>query len=305
MSDIYKELCDICTAENVKCDEPMKNHTTFKIGGPAKYYVTPENNEQISGVIKYCRDNKIDYYVMGNGSNLLVMDEGYEGVIVSMYNKHSNIFIRDNMIIAEAGAVLNKVGMLAKEHGLTGFEFATGIPGCVGGAVAMNAGAYGGEIKDCIVSCRVLDKTGEIIELSRDELKLGYRESIILEKGFIVLDATFELKDGNVKAIEDEIRRLAIARKDKQPLEFPSAGSTFKRPPGHFAGKLIEDAGLKGYSIGGMAVSEKHSGFIINTGNGTADEFLKLVAYVKETVYEKYNIELELEVKILGNEAKA
>lgn len=300
MSDIYSTLCEICTEGNVFCDEPMRNHTTFRVGGPAKYFVTPENNEQIKNLVDYLRTNAIEYYITGNGSNLLVSDEGYDGVIINIAKKHSNIYIKDNMIVAEAGALLSRIGKVALEHELTGFEFATGIPGCIGGAVVMNAGAYGGELKDCLVECKVIDKNGNIIILSNKELELEYRDSIISKEGYIVLEATIQLQEGNRTDIESRLKELAFQRKSKQPLEYPSAGSTFKRPTGYFAGKLIEDCGLRGYRVGDMAVSEKHCGFVINLGNATAKDFMELTDNVKEKVKENFDVDLSLEVKLLG-----
>lgn len=303
---LLTELTDILGSENVKAQEPMNRHTTFRIGGKADFFVTPQNVSQIKDVLDLLSSRKIDFFILGNGSNLLVSDEGYNGVVIQLLDKFSDFEFDehndDNVVYvkAQAGAMLARLGYAFADKGLTGFEFATGIPGTIGGAVMMNAGAYGGEIKDIIVNATVMDRSGNIFTLSKDELKLGYRSSIITEKNLIVLEAVFELKYGEKEKIMEYIKELAAKRKEKQPLEFPSAGSTFKRPEGYFAGKLISDAGLKGLRVGGAEVSEKHAGFVINKKDATAKDVIELTDAVKKAVYEKYGVTLELEIRKLG-----
>lgn len=285
--------------EIVYLNEEMKNYTTFKIGGPVDILIKPDSTMQLVEAIKLCRAYKIPYYILGNGSNLLVPDEGYRGVVIQIYKNMDDIKVEGNQIVAQAGALLSKVAHKALEHGLTGFEFAHGIPGTLGGAVVMNAGAYNGEMKQVLVRCEVLDSEGQIRTLSNEELELGYRTSIIQKKGYVVLSATIGLKEGNKEEISTYMKELMGRRRDKQPLDKPSAGSTFKRPEGHFAGKLIMDSGLKGYQIGGAMVSDKHSGFVVNNGGATFKDVEDLIRYVQEVVKEKYDVVLEPEVKIL------
>ncbi len=299
MKELVKDIVQILGKENVLVDEPMKNHTTFKIGGLCDVFVKPTTIEQLREVIKLLKENDINYYIVGNGSNLLVSDDGYRGVIINLFNNFSEITVNDNTITASAGALLGKIGHVALENGLKGFEFATGIPGTLGGAVVMNAGAYGGEMKDVLVSATVLNKDGDIITLSNEELELGYRSSIIEKNEYIVVSAEIRLQKGSKEEIKALIQELAMKRREKQPLEYPSAGSTFKRPKDNFAGKLIMDAGLRGYTVGGAMVSEKHCGFVINKDNATCEDVIKLTEDVKEKVKEQFGIELELEVKKL------
>lgn len=299
MKEIINEIEKLLGYENVLINEPMKNHTTFKIGGLCDVFVKPTTVEQVKEVVKLLQDNNINYYIVGNGSNLLVSDEGYRGVIINLFNNFSDITVKDDIITANAGALLGKIGHVALDNGLKGFEFATGIPGTLGGAVVMNAGAYGGEMKDVLVSATVLTKDGDIITLSNEELELSYRSSIIEKNGYIVLSADIKLSKGDKDEIKALISELATRRRDKQPLEYPSAGSTFKRPKDNFAGKLIMDAGLRGYSVGGAMVSEKHCGFVINKGNATCKDVIELTDNVKQKVKEQFGIELELEVKKL------
>lgn len=299
MKELVKDIVQILGKENVLVDEPMKNHTTFKIGGLCDVFVKPTTIEQLREVIKLLKENDINYYIVGNGSNLLVSDDGYRGVIINLFNNFSEITVNDNTITASAGALLGKIGHVALENGLKGFEFATGIPGTLGGAVVMNAGAYGGEMKDVLVSATVLNKDGDIITLSNEELELGYRSSIIEKNEYIVVSADIRLQKGSKEEIKALIQELATKRREKQPLEYPSAGSTFKRPKDNFAGKLIMDAGLRGYTVGGAMVSEKHCGFVINKDNATCEDVIKLTEDVKEKVKEQFGIELELEVKKL------
>ena len=301
MSDeIVTRLINITGKDNVRINEPMKNHTTFKIGGPAQYYVTPESVTQIQEVVSLCRDMNIPLHVIGNGSNILVGDDGVDGVVLALFNTFSDYEIKDNVITAQAGMSLIKLSVIALREGLTGLEFASGIPGSVGGAVYMNAGAYDGQMKDVVTSVTVLDEAGNIRILGRDELDMGYRTSTVAKHNMIVLQVIIELKAGNKEQIKDRMNQLSELRKQKQPLEYPSAGSTFKRPEGYFAGKLIADAGLKGYSIGGAAVSEKHAGFVVNMGGATAKDVVELTDYIKKRIIEQFGVTLELEIKKIG-----
>ena len=301
MSDeIVTRLINITGKDNVRINEPMKNHTTFKIGGPAQYYVTPESVTQIQEVVSLCRDVNIPLHVIGNGSNILVGDDGVDGVVLALFNTFSDYEIKDNVITAQAGMSLIKLAVIALREGLTGLEFASGIPGSVGGAVYMNAGAYDGQMKDVVTSVTVLDEAGNIRILGRDELDMGYRTSAVAKHNMIVLQVIIELKAGDKEQIKDRMNQLSELRKQKQPLEYPSAGSTFKRPEGYFAGKLIADAGLKGYSIGGAAVSEKHAGFVVNIGGATAKDVVELTDYIKKRIIEQFGVTLELEIKKIG-----
>lgn len=294
------EIKKIVTEDRLLFNEPMKLHTTFRIGGSADFFVKPESEDEIKALIECAGKYNTAYYILGGGSNLLVNDEGYRGLIIQLGDEFSGIGMYDDTtVIAKAGARLSKVGNFAASKGLAGFEFASGIPGTVGGAVVMNAGAYGGEIKNIIVSASVLTSDNRIQTLSADELELGYRTSIIQRKGWTVLSAKFKLERGDEARIREYIKELAIRRREKQPLEYPSAGSTFKRPEGYFAGKLIEDAGLKGFSIGGARVSDKHAGFVINTGGATASDVIRLTDEIKKKIMEIYGIKLELEVKVI------
>ena len=301
MSDeIVTRLINITGKDNVRINEPMKNHTTFKIGGPAQYYVTPESVIQIQEVVSLCKDKNIPLHVIGNGSNILVGDDGVDGVVLALFNTFSDYEIKDNVITAQAGMSLIKLAVIALREGLTGLEFASGIPGSVGGAVYMNAGAYDGQMKDVVTSVTVLDEAGNIRILGRDELDMGYRRSAVAKHNMIVLQVIIELKAGDKEQIKDRMNQLSELRKQKQPLEYPSAGSTFKRPEGYFAGKLIADAGLKGYSIGGAAVSEKHAGFVVNMGGATAKDVVELTDYIKKRIIEQFGVTLELEIKKIG-----
>ena len=301
MSDeIVTRLINITGKDNVRINEPMKNHTTFKIGGPAQYYVTPESVTQIQEVVSLCKDKNIPLHVIGNGSNILVGDDGVDGVVLALFNTFSDYEIKDNVITAQAGMSLIKLAVIALREGLTGLEFASGIPGSVGGAVYMNAGAYDGQMKDVVTSVTVLDEAGNIRILGRDELDMGYRTSAVAEHNMIVLQVIIELKAGDKEQIKARMNQLSELRKQKQPLEYPSAGSTFKRPEGYFAGKLIADAGLKGYSIGGAAVSEKHAGFVVNMGGATAKDVVELTDYIKKRIIEQFGVTLELEIKKIG-----
>ncbi len=278
--------------------EPMKNHTTFRIGGPAKCFYMPASVEELILVIETCRTSNEKYMILGNGSNVLFMDQGYNGVIIQIYSNMNNINIDDNVIYAEAGALLSKVASIARDNALTGMEFAAGIPGTLGGAVVMNAGAYDGEMKDIIEYVDILEEDLTVKRYSCSEMEFGYRHSIV-DGNKVVLGAAIKLAKGDVENINKKMAELKEARVSKQPLEYPSAGSTFKRPEGYFAGKLIEDSGLKGYSVGGAMVSTKHSGFVINYDNATSSDVLTLIKDVQDTVYVKYGVRLEPEVRII------
>lgn len=299
--DFSIKLTRVLDPKDILIDEPMKKHTSFKVGGPVDILVTPENSQQVLDVIKLCKDDNVPYYIIGNGSNLLVRDGGIRGVVIKL-SKLDKITVNGEIINSESGVELKKVSDIALDNSLTGFEFACGIPGSVGGAVAMNAGAYNGEISQVIESAKVIDNNGNVKILNKDELELGYRMSSILKYGYTVLEVTFKLEVGQYDKIKNRIEELNNRRSDKQPLEYPSAGSTFKRPEGYFAAKLIEDAGLKGMNVGDAEVSTKHSGFIINKGNATAADILNLIKIVQRKVKDSFNVELCTEVRIIGEE---
>ena len=295
----YK-LEQILGKEQILREEPMRLHTTFRIGGPAQFFVIPRTQEEAAAAVRLCRSEGAPYYIIGNGSNLLVSDKGYRGVVIQLFKEFSDINIEGTRIRAQAGASLAKIAAEALRAGLAGFEFAAGIPGTLGGACIMNAGAYGGEMKDVLLAVTVLTKDGEIREIPREELDMGYRTSRASREGWIVLGAAIELARGDGKEIRAKMEDLKQRRTDKQPLEYPSAGSTFKRPEGYFAGKLIQDAGLKGLRVGDAMVSEKHSGFVVNCGNATAADVDGLIRLVQEKVREDSGITLEPEVRRLG-----
>lgn len=299
-SEIRKMFCDLLGEDRVFTEEAMSQHTTFKIGGPADYFLMPDKGEDVGRVIKICKEKEIPYFILGNGSNLLVGDGGYRGAVIQIYRNMSSVTVEGNEITAQAGALLSAVAAAAKNASLTGFEFAGGIPGTIGGAVVMNAGAYGGEMKDVLTEVTVMNAEGDIFTLPTEELELGYRTSIIKTAGYIVLEAKIRLKEGDPEVIRETMKDLTIRRTTKQPLEYPSAGSTFKRPEGYFAGKLIMDSGLAGYQVGGAQVSEKHCGFVINAGDATARDVRTLMDNVRDIVYKKYGVILEPEVKFLG-----
>lgn len=299
-TDFEKELLGIVPEARVLREEPMRNHTTFRVGGPADYFVEAQNTQEIEEIVALCKDEEIPYYILGNGSNLLVGDKGYHGVIIQIYKEMNEVTVEDDIIRAQAGALLSKVASTALNESLTGFEFAAGIPGTLGGAVVMNAGAYGGELKDVLLDATVLTEDGRIQVLSNEELELGYRTSIVARMGFIVLEARIQLRPGNPVEIKDQMDEWKEQRVTKQPLEYPSAGSTFKRPEGYFAGKLIQDAGLRGFRVGDAQVSEKHCGFVVNRGNATAAEIVDLMQQISKKVEEQFHVTLEPEVKRLG-----
>lgn len=298
--EIKQKFCREFGDKRVLLEEPMKRHTTFRIGGPAEIFVIPDNIEDVRKIIEICNAEDIPYFILGNGSNLLVSDKGYRGVVIQIDRNFGTVEIKGTEIHASAGALLSAIAAAARKEALTGFEFAGGIPGTLGGAVVMNAGAYGGELKDVLKSVTVMDQKGKIFEIPAEELQMGYRTSIIKTAGYIVLNAVLSLKEGDPEEIKKLTRELSEKRISKQPLEYPSAGSTFKRPEGYFAGKLIMDSGLRGYQVGGAQVSEKHCGFVINTGDATAEDVCSLMKNVIEIVHEKFGVTLEPEVKFLG-----
>ena len=281
--------------------EPMKNHTTFRIGGPADALALPKTPEEVAEVVRFCHEHAQPYYVLGNGSNLLVSDEGYRGLVLQLYRNFNDIQVNGETITVQSGAMLAAVARTAYQTGLTGLEFASGIPGTIGGAVVMNAGAYGGEMKNVLKEVTVLTKEGEVLVIPAKALELGYRTSVIPKNGWIVLGAVLQLKKGDQEQILARMEELKEQRITKQPLDLPSAGSTFKRPEGYFAGKLIMDAGLRGFTVGGAQVSEKHCGFVVNRGNATAADVWELICEVKRRVKEMTGVELEPEVKMLGD----
>lgn len=297
--ELGKKLLSILKEEQVKKDEPMKSHTTFRVGGPADYFVTPQTAEEVAKVIEACTQEKVPYYIVGNGSNLLVSDKGYEGVIIQIYKQMNQVKVEGAQIHAQAGALLSMIAKRALDAELTGFEFAAGIPGTLGGACVMNAGAYGGEMKDVLKSVTVLTDKGEVKTLAKEELELGYRTSVIAKKGYIVLEAVLELQKGEKEKIQAVMDDLKERRVTKQPLEYPSAGSTFKRPEGSYASLLIDQCGLKGLSVGDAQVSLKHSGFIINKGNASCRDVLELAEKVSKIVKDKTGYNLELEPVVL------
>ena len=298
--EVYNQLIQIIDKERVLADEPMKKHTTFRVGGNADFFVKPSTAEEVKQVVALCKKENLSYYILGNGSNLLVGDKGYRGVIIQIYKDMNEIVVDGDRIRVQAGALLSKVGSVALDAGLAGFEFAAGIPGTVGGAVMMNAGAYGGEMKDILVSATVLTEDGEVLRLANEELELGYRTSVIAKKNYVVLEAEYQLRAGDKAEIRAQMDELKLRRVTKQPLEYASAGSTFKRPEGYFAGKLIQDAGLRGFEVGGAQVSEKHCGFVINKGDATAADIVELMNQVSEKVFQQFGVTLEPEVRRLG-----
>ena len=297
---LIDNLKEIVGEEFVKENENMAKHCTFKCGGNAALYVIPGSIDELVDIVKACRAENAPYMVIGNGSNILVRDEGYDGIIIEVNSRINTIDVIGEEIVADAGAKLSAIAMTAAVNDLGGFEFAHGIPGNVGGAVVMNAGAYGGEMKDVLTEVTVMNAEGDIFTLPTEELELGYRTSIIKTAGYIVLEAKIRLKEGDPEVIRETMKDLTIRRTTKQPLEYPSAGSTFKRPEGYFAGKLIMDSGLAGYQVGGAQVSEKHCGFVINAGDATARDVRTLMDNVRDIVYKKYGVTLEPEVKFLG-----
>lgn len=297
MDEILQSLRSITSEENILLNEPLKNHTTFKVGGPADILVTPTSKEELVACLKL----NVPKFVMGNGSNLIVKDKGIRGLVIKT-TKLNNITLTDDVIEAEAGAYLGKVAMFARDNSLTGFEFASGIPGTVGGGVSMNAGAYGGEMKDVVIETTYCDLEGNTYTINSEQHEFGKRKSFFTGKEFVVLSTKIKLSEGNKEEIVAKMEELRVARTTKQPINLPSAGSIFKRPEGYFAGKLIEDSGLKGYTIGGAQVSTLHAGFIVNVGDATAKDILDLIKHIQDVVMKDYGVTLETEVKMVGED---
>lgn len=298
---LYNKLTEIIAKENIKIDEPLKSHTYTKLGGTADFYVTPESYEEVQKIVRLANEEMTPFTLLGNGSNLIVKDGGIRGIVLNL-QKLDEIKTEENIIVAQSGARIIDASREALKEELTGLEFACGIPGSVGGALYMNAGAYGGEIKDVLTRAVVVTKEGELITVEADDLDLGYRKSNIPDNGYIVLEAEFSLKNGKYDEIKAVMDDLTYRRESKQPLEYPSCGSVFKRPPGYFAGKLIQDSGLQGEQVGGAQVSLKHAGFIVNVDQATATDYIELIKYVQKVVKEKYGVELEREVRIIGED---
>ena len=299
---VYKHLLNILDEKDIKLDEPMKKHISFRVGGPADILVKPRTEEQIKNIIDFAKKENIPYIVKGNGSNLLVRDGGIRGIVIEITDNFNSYEIEDKIIKVQSGALLSIIGRAALKQNLKGFEFAAGIPGTIGGALAMNAGAYGGEMKDIVKSVRLMDTDGNIFNFSNEDMKFGYRKSILSKSDYIVLGAEIELEKGNYEEIKEMMKDFSNRRITKQPLNLPSAGSTFKRPEGYFAAKLIDDSGLRGLTLRNAQVSDKHCGFVVNLGDARAMDILDLMYVVKSTVKNKFGVTLEEEVKILGED---
>ena len=300
-TEFLEHLTFFMDKEDIKINEPMKKHTSFRVGGPAKVFLTVHSEEVLAKIMVALKERKLPYFVLGNGSNLLVSDQGYDGVMIYLGEEFASVEVQGNKIKAGAAAFLGKVARKALEEELTGLEFAAGIPGSLGGGAVMNAGAYGGELSQVVTRIRAMDQLGNIVLLEKEELAMGYRTSVFKTKPYVILEVEMELEKGNPTEILSKMNEYTKARIEKQPLEYPSAGSTFKRPEGYFAGKLIMDAGLRGFSVGDAQVSEKHCGFVINKGNATASEIRTLMDEVIKKVKEQFGVELEPEVILLGD----
>lgn len=297
---VIQSLRKFVPEENICLQESMASHTTFRIGGLADCFVQLENTEQLIKVQKYLSQVGVPFFVLGNGSNLLVSDAGFRGAILQIGSKMNRVTVEGNVIVAQAGASMAQIARTAMEHELTGMEFASGIPGTIGGGVVMNAGAYGGELSQIVTQVNVVNNEGEIMELDNETMEFGYRTSTIRNNPFTVTEVILRLEKGDRRQIRERMEELAAKRREKQPLEYPSAGSTFKRPAGHYAGQLIMEAGLRGFQCGGAKVSDKHCGFVINTGNATAEDVRKLIREVQARVRDQFNVDLETEVLFLG-----
>lgn len=296
---ILKELLSFLPQSLIKVDEPLKKYTFTKTGGKADFYLSPTSHIEVQKIVKLAYNNQIPLTFLGNGSNIIIRDGGIRGIVISLL-EFNQISVNNQSITCGSGAAIINVSRRARDHHLSGLEFACGIPGSVGGAVYMNAGAYGGEVKDCIDHIKAIDDTGELHIIQGEDLELDYRTSIVQRKHLVVLEATFKLEVGDIHTIQATMDDLTQRREDKQPLEYPSCGSVFQRPPNHFAGKLIQEAGLQGHRIGGVEVSKKHAGFIVNVDNGTATDYEQIIAHVQKVVKEKFDIELKREVRIIG-----
>lgn len=296
--ELIKELMSVCGA--VRTDEPMKMHTTFKIGGNADIFCEPENTEELKNILKITKNREIKPLIIGNGSNMLISDNGIRGVVIKIGEKMSSIEVCGNRICAGAGAILSRISSAALKNSLSGFECLSGIPGSLGGAIYMNAGAYGAEISQVLKEALCVTPEGEIVTIKKEDMDFGYRQSVFMHNGYVIVSAVLEFCEGKFDEIDAKIKELTKARCEKQPLNLPSAGSVFKRPEGYFAGKLIEDSGLKGYKIGGAEISEKHAGFIVNTGGAAAKDVLDLIKYAQDKVFENFGVKLEPEIKLTG-----
>ncbi|WP_026894602.1 UDP-N-acetylmuramate dehydrogenase [Clostridiisalibacter paucivorans] len=297
---VYDTIFKTLGEDRVLSNEPMKRHTYFKIGGPADILVLPKTVDEIIFILDICKENGIDYFIMGNGTNLLVTDKGIRGIVVKIGENFNDIKINGNKIVAQGGSLLSQISKIALNHGLTGMEFASGIPGSIGGAVTMNAGAYGPEMKDIVTKVKCIDSRGRIKTYSNEDMEFGYRYSRVVKDNLIVVEVEMELNKGEYGLIKVQMDDLTKKRTSKQPLNMPSAGSTFKRPEGDYASRLIDAAGLKGVRFGDAQVSDKHCGFVVNCGNATAEDVLRLIKFVQKTIKDKFDIKLEPEIKIIG-----
>lgn len=299
----YDKLEEIVGKDKVKYNEKMSKYTTMRVGGPCDCIVFPDEISKIKEVIDFCKNENITFFVIGNGSNLLVKDEGIHGVVIKLGHRFGKIELDGEYILAYAGATMPTLSQLAKKNSLKGLEFACGIPGTIGGGVKMNAGAYGSQISDILYEVTYMDEKEEIKTIKNKDCSFGYRKSIFtINPNYVILSAKFKLERGNIDEIENKMKENSLARKAKQPLEYPNFGSVFKRPEGYFVGKLVDDAGLRGYKIGGAQVSTKHTGFIVNVDNATCKDVLNLIGYVQTTVYNKFNVKLTPEVIIIGGD---
>jgi len=303
MQEVYKYLRTVLPEEHVKQDEMLKNHTHIKVGGKADVFVQPTTYTEIQQVVQYANKHNIPITFLGNGSNVIIKDGGIRGITLSLTHI-TDVTVNEQTIVAQSGAAIIDISRIALKHSLTGLEFACGIPGSVGGALYMNAGAYGGEVAYVLTKAVVMTKEGELITLSKDDFDFGYRKSTFANNHYIILEATFELENGVYEEIKEKMDDLTYKRESKQPLEYPSCGSVFKRPPNNFAGKLIQDSELQGTRIGGVEVSTKHAGFMVNVDNGTAQDYIDLIHFVQKTVKEKFGVTLEREVRIIGEDLK-
>ena len=301
MTSMYEYIESFIPGEQILFHEPMSKHTTFRVGGEAACMIYVQTEEEIRKLVSYLNQIEEDYFMLGNGSNLLVGDKGYRGIVIKFGKQMEEIQVDGERMTVKAGALLSKAAVTAKEHGLTGLEFAAGIPGSMGGAIVMNAGAYDGEMKQIVESVRIMDRNGEILTLDNDAMEFGYRTSVVKDRPYIVLEVVLRLQPGDKEAIGARMEELAALRKSKQPLEYPSAGSTFKRPEGYYAGKLIMDAGMRGYRIGGAQVSDKHCGFVVNVNKATAADIKEVIEEVQERVKKRFHVSLEPEVIFLGD----
>lgn len=301
MNNIIKKLQAIMAVENIKENEPMKNHTSFKVGGPADLFLMPQSRAELQAVLEICKQSEKPLYIMGNGSNLIVRDKGYSGIIINT-KALNQVETVGETLIAEPGISLKDLANVALEQKLTGLEFASGIPGSLGGAVTMNAGAYDGEMKGIIKNITVITEDGSLKTIPADQCNFGYRSSVLQQHDWVLISVELVLKNGVYQEIEAKMLDLNTQRQSKQPLEYPSAGSTFRRPAGYYAGKLVQDAGFQGHSIGGAQVSEKHSGFVINKGGATAADILNLIGAIQAGVKEKFDVDLKTEVIVIGND---